>query len=174
MKMEREYINLCECEPCPPRPCPPDCCPPEPLLQPFINSNIKGAQTIPAKGAVKFPALAETPQEYYASGVDYDGVDTITILHSGLYSLTCVLSMDTDLPDNTFYIEINKTSPVAGAANRGTVGQIVLTRVGYHAAGTTLRIVNGSNHPVKLANATGNLSSTGHLSLFRFAEDGID
>jgi len=55
----------------------------------------------------------------------------------------------------------------------GTTGQITLTRVGYFAAGTTLRIVNISNHAVTLTHAAGNPSCTGHLSLFRFADNGV-
>ena len=150
-----------------------DPCPVEPILQPFINSNILGIQTIPHGGAVVFPPIASTPQDYYAEGIEYDGVDTFKIIYPGLYSLTCVLSLDTDSPDNTFYIEINKVSPVAGTANMGKTGQIVLTRVGYFTAGTTLRIVNGSGHPVTLSNASMSKSSTGHLALFRFADDGV-
>jgi len=118
--------------------------------------------------------LNESPQQYYAEGIDYDGVETFTITMPGLYSLTCVLSLAAgNPPDNYFYIEINHTSPVAGASNLGTTGQIVLTRVGYFAAGTALRIVNGSNHTGTIANASGSTSSTGHLSLFRFADDGV-
>jgi len=84
-----------------------------------------------------------------------------------------VLSLNTDLGDNTFYIELNGASAVAGTANMGKTGQIALTRVGYFAAGTTIRIVNGSNHPVTLENSSANVSSTGHLALFRFADDGV-
>jgi hypothetical protein len=143
--------------------------------QAFVNSNIKGALSVPDKGAVKFPALSETPGEYYASGIDYDGTDTFTIKYAGLYSLTCVLSLEADNPpDNTFYIELNKTSPVAGTANLWTSGQITLTRVGYFDAGTTIRIVNGSGHAVKLCNSAANGSSTGHFALFRFADDGVE
>ena len=144
------------------------------IKQPFLNSNIKNRQTINNGGAVTFPSLSETPQEYYANGIEYSGTDTFKIIYPGLYSLTCALSLDTSSPDNTFYIELNGVSPVAGAASIGTTGQIVLTRVGYFAAGTTLRIVNGSGHPVTLSNASRNLSSTGHLALFRFADDGIE
>jgi len=146
-----------------------------PLLQPYINSNIKGKQTIPSGSAVTFPPLNETPTEYLGEGIEYNGSDTFKILYPGLYSITCILSLDVDnQPDNTFYIELNKNSPVAGTSNLGTVGQIVLTRVGYFAAGTTLRIVNGSGHPVKLNHASKNSSGTGHLALFRFADQGIE
>jgi hypothetical protein len=139
-----------------------------------VNSNIKDAQSVAYKSAVKFPRISDTPDEYYANGIEYDGIDTFTIKYSGLYSLTCVLSLDVNNPpENTFYIELNKTSPVAGTANLGTTGQVVLTRVGYFEAGTTIRIVNGSEHTVKLCNAPENGSSTGHLALFRFADDGI-
>jgi hypothetical protein len=75
---------------------------------------------------------------------------------------------------NTFYIEVNKLSTVAGTANLSSAGQIVLTRVGYHAAGTQLRIVNGSAHAVKLVPASTSASSAGHMSLFRFADDAIE
>ena len=51
-------------------------------------------------------------------------------------------------------------------------GEIAITRVGFFSAGTAIRIVNGSAHPVTLRNATRNGSSTGHLSLFRFADNG--
>jgi len=132
-----------------------------------------GTQTIPQGGAVEFPPESTTPTQYYANGIDYDDPDTFTILHAGLYSLTCVLSLDTTAPDNTFYIQLNGVSSVAGTANLGTTGQIVLTRVGFFDEGTTIRIVNGSGHSVTLANATSNTSSTGHLSLFRFADAGI-
>jgi hypothetical protein len=132
-------------------------------------------QSIPSGGAVKFPAISETPKEYLANGIEYDGTDTFTIKYAGLYSLTCILSLDVGNPaDNTFYIELNKTTPVAGTANLDTTGQIVLTRVGYLEAGTTIRIVNGSGHTVKLCNSAANSSSTGHFSLFRFADDGIE
>jgi hypothetical protein len=140
-----------------------------------VNSNIKDAQSVTNKSAVRFPQMSETPSEYYANGIDYDGTDTFTIKYAGLYSLTCILSLDVGNPaDNTFYIELNKTSPVAGTANLSSTGQIVLTRVGYLEAGTTIRIVNGSGHTVKLCNSAVNSSSTGHFSLFRFADDGID
>jgi len=131
-----------------------------------------GTQTIANRDAVTFPPESLYPAQYYNSGIDYDGTNTFTITTAGLYSLTCVLSLDTDAPDNTFYIQVNNVS-VAGAANWGTTGEIVLTRVNYYAAGTTVRIINGSGHPVTLRNATANGSSTGHLSLFRFADDGV-
>jgi hypothetical protein len=144
-------------------------------LQAFVNTNIKDVQSVPNKSAVKFPNISETPSEYYANGIEYDGIDTFTIKYAGLYSLTCILSLDVNNPpDNTFYIELNKTSPVAGTANLGTTGQVVLTRVGYFDEGTTIRIVNDSGHAVKLCNAQANGSSTGHLSLFRFADNGIE
>jgi hypothetical protein len=140
-----------------------------------MNSNIIGTQTIPKGGTVKFPPLDSAPKEYYGEGIGYNGTDTFTIKHPGLYSLTCVLSLGANnSPDNCFYIEINGASTVAAAANKGTAGEIVLTRVGYFAAGTTLRIVNGSGHTVTLENASQVSSSTGHLSLFRFADNGID
>ena len=142
-----------------------------PVLQPFVNSNIKGKQIVKDGGAVTFPLKNETPNEYFASGIDYNGVDTFTIKYAGLYSLTCVLSLDTDKSDNTFYIELNKSIPVASTANMGNKGQLVLTRVGYLAAGTTVRIVNGSGFPVTLSNASSLLNSTGHLALFRFADN---
>jgi len=145
-----------------------------PILQPFLNSNIKGTQIIANGDAVTFPALGEAPGEWYARGIDYDGTDTFTIRYPGLYSLNCVLSLDTTQGNNTFYIELNGSSAVAGTANKNDIGQIVLTRVGYFAEGTTIRIVNGSGHPVTLSNATANSSSTGHLALFRFADDGLD
>jgi hypothetical protein len=145
-----------------------------PILQPFVNSNIKNKQTIPPKGAVTFPKIDETPSEWLASGIGYNGADTFEIMYSGLYSITCVLSLDTALTNNTFYIELNRASPVAGAANIGTTGEIVLTRVGYFSAGTTIRIVNGSSHAVTIANATDNISSTGHLAMFRFADNMIE
>jgi len=145
-----------------------------PLLQPFVNSNIKGTQVIKNGGSVTFPLANETQTEYLANGIEYDGKDTFKILYPGLYSLTCVLSIDNDKPDNTFYIELNGNTPVAGAANIDTKGEIVLTRVGYFAAGTTIRIVNGSGHTVTLSNASANTSSTGHLSLFRIADDGTE
>jgi len=145
-----------------------------PLLQPFLNSNVKGTQVINHGGSVTFPPTSEALIEYLANGIEYNGVDTFTIIHSGVYSLTCVLSMNTDRPDNTFYIELNRTTPVAGAANLDTKGEIVLTRVGFFTAGTTIRIVNNSGHPVTLSNASTNISSTGHLSLFRIADNGIE
>ncbi|MCL2610659.1 MAG: hypothetical protein FWE02_03170 [Defluviitaleaceae bacterium] len=142
------------------------------IKQPFFNSNIKGTQIIPKGDSVKFPHPREAVQEYYANGIDYDGFDTFTITAAGLYSLTCVLSLNgNNPPDNYFYIEINKVDQVAGSVNLGTVGQVVLTQVGYYRAGTTLRIVNGSNHDVMLSNSSQNISSTGHLSLFRFGDE---
>jgi len=146
----------------------------EPILQPFLNTNVKGLQTLANGEAVTFPTLNETPAEWLARGIEYNGTDTFTIVHPGLYSLTCVLSLDNDRGDNTFYIQLNGSSPVAGTTNMGQEGQIVLTRVGYFAAGTTIRIVNGSGHAVTLRNATANGSGTGHMSLFRFANDGLD
>ena len=144
----------------------------EPIKQPFINSNIKGKQVIPKGGSVKFPPLNEMPQQYYASGIEYDGDDTFTIKFAGIYSLTCVLSLANDnLQDNHFYIELNKTSPVAGSVNLGTMGQVTLTRVGYFATGTTIRIINASRHAVTLSHSAESISSTGHLSLFRFADN---
>jgi len=144
-----------------------------PLLQPFMNSNIKGIQKIPKGGAVTFPPIDETPSQYYGEGIEYNGTDTFRIVYPGLYSLTCVLSLDTDLPDNAFSIELNNASHVAGTANIGTTGQIVITRVGYYVAGTTIRIINGSGHPVTLSNASNNQNSTGHLALFRFADERV-
>jgi hypothetical protein len=143
-------------------------------LQPFVNSNIKGTQIIANKSAVTFPLLSETPNEYFASGIEYNGVDTFKILHSGLYYLSCVLSVDNDKPDNVFYIELNKTAPVAAAANMGNKGEIVLVRVGYLEAGTTIRIINDSGHPVTLNHASTTNNSTGHLSLFRFADNAMN
>jgi hypothetical protein len=143
------------------------------ILQPFVNANIKNKQTIPNKGAVTFPKLNEAPGDWYSSGIGYNGTDTFEIIYPGLYSITCVLSLDTDMTNNTFYIELNGVSSVAGAANIGKTGEIVLTRVGYFNAGTTIRIVNGSGHPVTIANATENISSTGHLAMFRFADNEI-
>jgi len=137
-----------------------------------VNSNIKGIQIIPQGGAVTFPLDSEFPQEYYLEGITYNGTDTFTIVTPGLYSLTCVLSLDTGERDNTFYIELNGYA-VAGTANMGTDGQIVLTRVGFVDAGTNVRIVNGSFHDITIANASVNPSSTGHLSLFRFADLGV-
>jgi hypothetical protein len=140
-----------------------------------MNSNILGVQSIQRNGAVTFPPIASTPADYYGEGIDYNGSDTFKILQDGLYSLTCVLSLAAGNPaGSTFYVELNRASPVAGTANMGTGGQIVLTRVGFFAAGTTLRIVNGSQHTVTLENSPANHSSTGHLSLFRFADGGVN
>jgi len=146
-----------------------------PILQPFINSNITGVQVIPPGNAVSFPAINLTPQEYYAAGVLYDGVDTFTIMHPGLYSLTCVLSLAETggVVDNHFYIELNNVSSVAGSANMGASGQITLTRVGNFSKNTTIRIINGSAHTVTLAGSARNSSSTGHFSMFRFADGEI-
>jgi len=138
-----------------------------------MNANILGTQQIASGDAVQFPDEAETPAHYYGEGIDYNGTDTFTITITGIYSLTCVLSLeDGNPPDNTFYVELNG-SPVAGTANMGASGQITLTRVGMFTAGTEIRIVNGSGHPVIIKNAIGNPSSTGHLSLFRFAHEGV-
>ncbi|MCL2397441.1 MAG: hypothetical protein FWC93_05175 [Defluviitaleaceae bacterium] len=142
-------------------------------MQNFANSNIVGTQDVHSGDAVVFPPLSQTG-DYYVNGIEYDGIDTFTITRAGLYSLTCVLSLDNgNPPDNTFYVELNGTSPVAGTANLGNDGQIVLTRVGNFAADTAIRIVNGSNHTVTISNATGNPNSAGHLSLFRFADGGV-
>ena len=142
----------------------------EPILQPFLNSNILGVQDIPSRGAVEFPEI-DDHANYYASGIGYNGIDAFTILQAGLYSLTCVLSLSTNnLPHSHFYIEINGTSPVAGSANMAAQGQVTLTRVGNFTAGTVLRIVNGTNHSVILSNPPESISGTGHLSLFRFAD----
>lgn len=144
------------------------------ILQPYANSNIIGLQDIPHGGAVTFPLLSQIG-DYYTNGVEYDGIDTFTIVKSGIYSLTCILSLaHSNSQNNTFYIELNNVSPVAGTANLGTEGQIVLTRVGFFAEDTTIRIVNGSGHTVRLENAPINSSSTGHLSIFRFADGGIE
>jgi hypothetical protein len=143
------------------------------IAQPFANANITGTQVIPDRGAVTFPLLSQISQ-YYLNGINYNGTDTFTITHAGIYSLTCALSLNADnVAGSTFLIEINGESTVAPAANLGTVGPIVLIRVGYYAAGTTLRIINGSGHTVTLSYACGLTSNTGHLSLFRFADDGI-
>jgi len=148
--------------------------PPGTTAHPFMNANIMGTQHIPSGGAVTFPHESETPAQYYGEGIEYNGTDTFTITMQGLYSLTCVLSLaEGNIPDSTFYVELNHSSPVAGTANMAAHGQIVLTRVGYFAEGATLRIVNGSGHSVTLDHATGNTSSTGHLALYRFAETGI-
>jgi len=145
-----------------------------PLLQPFMNSNIKGKQIIPNGGAVKFPGLSETPGQFHGEGIEYDGEDTFTIKQAGLYSLTCVLSLDNgNLPDNTFNIEIDGNI-VAPAANLAGTGEVVLTRVGYYAEGTKLRIINHSGHAVTLNNSSATNSSTGHLALFRFADSGTE
>ena len=146
-----------------------------PILQPFINSNITGVQVISPGNSVSFPAINLTPQEYYAAGVLYDGVDTFTIMYPGLYSLTCVLSLAETggMDDNHFYIELNNVSSVAGSANMGTSGQITLTRVGHFNTNTTIRIINGSAHTVTLAGSARNASSTGHFSMFRFADGEI-
>jgi len=138
-----------------------------------MNANIMGEQHIDQGNAVTFPLIQDTPHQYYGEGVDYNGTDTFTITMTGLYSLTCVLSLaDGNPPDNTFYIELNG-APVAGTANMGTFGQITLTRVGRLLEGTEIRVINGSGHTVSLENATGNPSSTGHLSLYRFAHEGV-
>jgi hypothetical protein len=137
-------------------------------LQPFFNANIKETQTIPKGCAVVFPPINETPQQYLASGIDYNGTDTITIKIPGLYSLTCVLCLAENNPgDNFFYVEINHSAHVAGTSNLGTTGQIVLTRVGYFETGTTLRIINASDHTTTLSHATGYSTGTGHISIFR-------
>lgn len=139
-----------------------------------MNANIIGTQNIASGAAVVFPAESETPTHYYGEGVDYDGTDTFTITITGLYSLTCVLSLDEgNQPDNTFLVELNGSHPVSGTANMGTCGQITLTRVGHLSEGTTIRIVNGSDHTVTLNNATANAASTGHFSLFKFADAGV-
>jgi len=144
-----------------------------PLLQPFMNSNIKGKQVIANGDAVKFPPLGETPGQYHGEGIAYDGIDTFIIKKAGLYSLTCVLSMaEGNPPDNIFSIELNGTL-VAGASHLGTVGEIVLTRVGYYSKDTKLRIINHSGHAVTLFHASASSSSSGHLALFRFADDGV-
>ena len=146
---------------------------PQQISQPFMNANIIGVQHVDNGYAVTFPQIGDTPANYYGEGVEYNGTDTFTITMTGLYSLTCVLSLaDNNQSDNTFYVELNG-SPVAGTANMGASGQITLTRVGMFTAGTEIRIVNGSGHPVIIKNAIGNPSSTGHLSLFRFAHEGV-
>jgi len=146
---------------------------PQIITQPFMNANIMGTQAIDIGDAVAFPPESETPGQYYGEGIDYSEPDTFTITIPGIYSLTCVLSLAEGNPDdNTFYIELNG-SPVAGTANMGTCGQITLTRVGYIAAGATIRVVNGSGHLITLTNSSSNISSTGHLSLFKFADTGV-
>jgi len=130
-------------------------------------------QIIPSGGTVTFPEISDTPANYYGEGVEYNGYDTFTIKTQGIYSITCVLSLaQGNQHDNTFYIELNGAS-VAGTANMGTSGQITLTRVGFFAADTTIRIINGSSHDVELTNSSTNVNSTGHLSLFRFADAGV-
>ena len=139
-----------------------------------MNSNIMDVQDILTGEAVHFPPLGDTPTEYYGEGIEYNCIDTFTIKTTGLYSLTCVLSIhDATDEDTCFYVELNGTSPVAGTAHLGNSGQLVLNRVGQLLADTTVRIVNGSGHTIKLANATGNTSSTGHFSLFKFADAGV-
>jgi hypothetical protein len=139
-----------------------------------MNSNICGVQNIPRGGAVTFPGISETPSQYLGEGIQYDGKDTFTVMVAGLYSLTCILSLDkTNQGDNTFYIELNGNTPVAGTANLSQNGQIVLTRVGYFDKGTTLRFINASSHSVQLAPAPTNSCSTGHFSMFRIADGGV-
>jgi hypothetical protein len=117
--------------------------------------------------------LSETAH-WYANGIGYDGTDTFEILTSGVYSLTCVLSLDDgNPPDSCFYIEVNGTAPVASSSSYATTGQITIIRVGYHVAGTTLRIVNASDHAVTLKTSTRTNSGAGHLSMFAFADNGI-
>lgn len=146
---------------------------PEQIAQPFMNANIMGAQSIDQGDPVSFPDESQTPSQYYGEGIEYEEHYTFTTTLPGLYSITCVLSLaDGNLPDNTFYIELNG-SAVAGTANMGNHGQIVLTRVGFIAADTTIRIINGSDHTVDLENSSMNVSSTGHLSIFRFADTGV-
>ena len=138
-----------------------------------MNANIIGAQSVDPSMSVSFPDVSDTPANYYGEGIEYNEPDIFTINTPGLYSITCVLSLaDGNPPDNTFYIELSGRS-VAGTANMGTVGQIVLTRVGFITAGTTIRIVNGSDHTVDLENSAMNVSSTGHLSIFKFADTGV-
>jgi hypothetical protein len=147
---------------------------PKPLLQPYLNANIIDKQTIPINGAVTFPPPSEYSQQYLTKGIDYNGLDTFTIITPGLYSLTCVLSLAADNPaENCFYIEINKNTRVAGTSNMNASGQLVLTRVGYFEAGTALRIINASNHAVTL-NYAGLPQCSGHLSLFRFADNAVE
>ena len=147
---------------------------PQHIAQPFMNANILGVQNIGHGEAVTFPEDSSSPAHYYGEGIDYNGVDTFTITIAGLYSLTCVLSLDEgNQHGSTFYVELNGSSATAGTANMGTCGQIVLTRVGYFAAGTTLRIVNGSSHTITIANSSANVASSGHLALFKFADAGV-
>jgi len=150
---------------------------PGPVYQPYLNANIMGKQIIPGGGAVTFPSTSEVPPKYYSEGIDYNGTDTFTIKIPGLYSLTCVLSVygspdaaPTDIL--TFAVELNNTL-TSGTALPASSGQIVLTRVGYFAAGATLRIINASKYSVMLINADENICSTGHLSLFKFADNGV-
>lgn len=146
---------------------------PQYIEQPFMNANIMGAQSVDQGDPVSFPDESETPAQYYGEGIDYEEHYTFTTTMSGLYSITCVLSLaNGNPPDNAFYIELNG-NPVAGTANMGNHGQITLTRVGFLAAGTTIRIINGSDHTVDLENSSVNVSSTGHFSIFRFADAGV-
>lgn len=142
-----------------------------PVLQPFVNSNIRLTQTIPTNGSVKFPDAADTAN-LVIHGIEYNGSDTFTILKPGLYALVCALSLDNNNPsDNVFSIDVNGVL-LAPAANLGQTGPILLNRVNYYTAGSTVRIVNRANHTVVIKNATADFSSAGHLSLYRFA-DGI-
>ena len=143
-------------------------------VQPYMNANIMGTQIIQSGDPVTFPDSVGSPTNYYGEGVDYDGGDTFTITIAGIYSLTCVLSLaEGNPPGSTFYVEYSN-NPVAGTANMGASGQIVLTRVGYFPEGATIRIINGSSHTVTIQNAPENGASTGHFSLFKFADLSVD
>jgi len=135
-----------------------------------LNSNI-GPQTIPAKGFV----------ENYGSmalvGIDFDGINTFTVLQPGLYHLQVTLNMaTTNAPDSIFSVAING-SPVffAPSSNADTGGQISIIRTQRYAAGAQIQIRNNSVSDVEIVNGIpGELptSSAGHICFFRFADGG--
>ncbi|MED2216670.1 exosporium leader peptide-containing protein [Bacillus thuringiensis] len=133
-----------------------------PILQPFVNSSIF-SQTIAVNGLLNIRGVITT------SGVDFNGVDTLTIITPGLYYLDVVLNLSTETPANSqFQVFLNGIT-VAPIGNANTGGPMSLSRVAMYSTGNTVSIRNGSRHPVTIVDGV-SLSSAGRFSFFRFAD----
>lgn len=138
-----------------------------------MNANLD-AQTIASGANILFSA---SPIETTVTGISFNGVNTFTILQSGLYYLNHTLNFAPGTPAQShFEVLLNASAPRASGSNAGTVGPVSLIRVQNYSTGNTIAITNYSPNPVTIQNALDisgkgeETFSTGHFSFFRFAD----